>query len=230
MNRPELEHILSAYGTLLSTVDDWFERCTAVAGPQIACHTGCSGCCRGLFDITLLDACYLKAGFDRLAPAVRDRVLEKCRDRLAEMRALWPELDRPYLLNHRPDEEWELLMPEEDETPCVFLSDAGSCLVYEHRPMTCRLHGIPIVDLSGEPFYDDWCTENFTAGDPMAMPELRGEFDRLFRDELALFRQFTSVLLKQRVSELDTFIPLAPLIDFERFDWQEWLKDSGSGR
>jgi Fe-S-cluster containining protein len=187
----------------------------AQQGAHIACRAGCSGCCRGLFDITLLDAWYLKTGFDRLDQGVRETVLEKCRERLAWMRERWPELDVPYLLNYRHEDDWELLMPEEDETPCVLLSASGGCLLYDHRPMTCRLHGIPVVDSSGEAFYDEWCTLNFTAVDPLQMPELRGEFNRLFKDELALFKGFTSVLLQQEFNELDTFIPLALLMEFD---------------
>jgi Fe-S-cluster containining protein len=214
MHKQNRENILAAYGDLLASVDGWFNRCVKSAGSHITCHTGCSGCCRGLFDITLLDACYLASGFEQLEPLQRERVLAKCLTRLTELQTLWPELAHPYLLNHRPDDEWEELMPDEDETPCVLLSDEGKCLLYRYRPMTCRLHGIPLVDLSGEHFYEDWCTENFTAIDPLTLPDLRWEFDRLFRDELALFREFTTLLLDRRLNELDTFIPLALLIDF----------------
>src|SRR6185369_1663840 len=94
----------------------------------------------------------------------------------------------------------------------------------QHRPMTCRLHGIPLIDSDGEWMHDDWCTLNFVEGDPMELAGLRAPFDAMFRQEVALFRDFTEKLLKKRVSELDTFIPTAVLIDFENFDWQDWLR------
>ena len=214
-----MENILQQYGQLLASVDAWFNRSVFLATAEIACKEGCSGCCRGLFDITLLDACYLKQGFDRLDKVVQGRVLEKVVGRLAQVRSVWPEFAPPYILNHRPDEEWEMLMPEEDETPCVLLGEDGRCLVYDHRPMTCRLHGLPLVDLSGEVMDDQWCTMNFVGVDPLQMVELRYAFVQLFETELALFKIFTLQLLKQQFNEIDTIIPAALLMDFDAFDW-----------
>jgi Fe-S-cluster containining protein len=98
----------------------------------------------------------------------------------------------------------------------VLLDGEGRCLVYDFRPMTCRLNGIPLVDLSGEEFHDDWCSHNFVGMDPLGMPELRAEFRRLFADELELFRSFTLALCDEEISELDTLIPTALLMDFRR--------------
>ncbi|KAF0221718.1 MAG: hypothetical protein FD174_49 [Geobacteraceae bacterium] len=218
----QLETTLNSYGRLLAEVDAWFTRCLAAHPQAIACRSGCSECCRGLFDITLLDACYLKSGFNSLPSIVREEVREKVLQRLVGLKELWPDFDRPYLLNYRPEEEWEALMPDDDETPCPLLAEDGRCLVYDHRPMTCRLHGIPLLDVSGELLHDEWCTLNFTGDNPLEMEKLRWEFTRLFKEELLLFRQFTTILFKHPFNELDTFIPTALLIDFDRFDWKEW--------
>lgn len=219
-----MDRVVSQYASLLSQIDGWFARCVELYPDRIACASGCSSCCRSLFDITLLDAFHLKLGFERLPISVQTTVLERCRLRLASMRELWPELQHPYLLNHRPDREWEALMPEADETPCVLLDQNGRCLVYGHRPMTCRLHGIPLVDLSGEVMHDEWCSMNFTGVDPLQLEGLRAPFDAIFRNEVALFRTFAERLVGQRVGELDTFIPLALLIDFKAFDWKQWFE------
>ncbi|WP_129126284.1 YkgJ family cysteine cluster protein [Geomonas oryzae] len=222
-----MDEILKRNKELLSQVDAWFSRCMETFPEHIACQSGCSACCRGTFDITLLDAYYLKRGFDALPVPVKDEVLAKCRERLTSMREHWPELDHPFVLNYRPEEDWELLMPDEDETPCVLLGDDGRCLVYENRPMTCRLHGIPLIDTEGEVMHDEWCTMNFTDVDPLALAGLTTPFDAIFREEVALFRDFTGQLLGRRVSELDTFIPLALLIDFAGFDWKRWAEEGG---
>ncbi|WP_224983415.1 YkgJ family cysteine cluster protein [Geomonas agri] len=222
-----MEEILRRNRELLAQVDAWFARCMAAYPEHIACLGGCSGCCRGTFDITLLDAYFLKRGFDALPEAVKEQVLAKCRERLALMRQEWPELDHPFVLNYRPEEDWELLMPDEDETPCVLLGEDGRCLVYDHRPMTCRLHGIPLVDTEGEVMHDEWCTMNFTEVDPLELSAITAPFDAIFREEVALFRDFTERLLGQRVSELDTFIALALMIDFDGFDWKSWAEEGG---
>jgi Fe-S-cluster containining protein len=214
--------ILADYQRLLGRIDTWFAAAALRHPEQIRCGKGCSGCCRGLFDITILDGALLQQGFAQLPPTVRGEVLEKATARLARMQQLWPELAPPYLLNHRPDEEWEQLMPDDDETPCVLLDDHGHCLVYDHRPMTCRLHGLPLVDISGEVMHDEWCTENFMDTDPLALTDLAAPFDEIFRQEVMLGREFSRALLGDAVHELDTFIPPALLVDYAEFPWGKW--------
>jgi hypothetical protein len=104
-------------------------------------------------------------------------------------------------------------MPEEDETPCLLLSETGGCLVYEHRPMTCRLNGIPLIDVSGEELFDEWCTLNFTDVDPRDLTELRFGFTELFGRELLLFRELVRLLTGTARNEIDLFIPAAIVLD-----------------
>jgi hypothetical protein len=87
------------------------------------------------------------------------------------------------------------------------------------------LHGIPLIDLSGEIFHDEWCTLNFPKDDPLIVDGLRWRFRECFRDELSLFKVFTDSLFGQRVRELDTFIPAALLMDFRGFDWNDWWRE-----
>lgn len=223
-----IRELLAPYRELLNEVDIWFRRCSLAAGEQIACQRGCSACCRGLFDITLLDAFLLKDGFDRLAAAVRRRAGQAARGRVTAIQRCWPDFKPPFLLNLYPEERWDEVMPDEDETPCPLLGDDGLCLVYESRPMTCRLHGIPMVDVSGELLFDEWCTLNFTECNPLQMQTLRAPFNDLFTQEQLLFREFTKRLLGRPFNELDTLIPAAVLLDFDDFRLPEPLWSQGS--
>lgn len=220
-----MKTILKNYAALLSAVDRWFARSVSQFPHEIQCAKACSDCCRGLFDITLLDAWYLKMGFDLLDDDVKRRVTRKAELRLKALQMLWPELSTPHILNIRPEEEWEELMPDEDETPCPLLSEAGQCLVYDYRPMTCRLHGIPLVDVSGEVFHDEWCSLNFIVENPLLKQELQWNFSSCFDTEVALFQQFTSKIFQECIKELDTFIPLAILTDFDSVDWRGWWSE-----
>lgn len=222
----KMDLILQKYGALLGKVDTWFAGCARKHPSAISCLTGCSDCCRGLFDITLLDALYLKMGFDRLDEGTRDHVTDKAKSRLLSLQALWPDFEVPYILNYRPEEEWEILMPEDDETPCPLLGKGGTCMVYDFRPMTCRLHGLPLIDVSGEVLHDEWCTLNFYGGNPLEMDDLRWEFNALFMEELLIFNEVTMEMFKQSINELDTFIATALLIDFERFPWLKWREEN----
>ena len=212
-----MNDLLERYGELLREVDRWFSGCIRRHGDRIACSRGCSACCRGLFDITILDALYLKSGIDALPEAVQHSLRMKASDRLASLTARNPAFVEPWILNRIPEEEWEELMPEAEETPCLLLGEDGTCLVYGQRPMTCRLNGIPLFDTSGEAIMDEWCTLNFRGVDVAALPEdIRHPFLDLFAQELLLFRDLTRRLLGEAINEMDTFIPAAVLLDAEK--------------
>lgn len=208
-----MNDILEKYGILLREVDNWFEHCLDRHSESISCHRGCSECCRGLFDITLLDAIYLKQGFDRLPASVQESIQIKTAGRLNALTDQWPGFSRPWILNSMPEEMWDELMPEDDETPCPLLSDSGACLVYEHRPMTCRLNGIPMIDTDGEELFDEWCTLNFVDCDPVRLEDIRHPFNELFTQELLLFRALMMRLFGEAFNELDTIIPAAVFLD-----------------
>lgn len=211
-----MNNLLDRYGELLAEVDAWFHGCALRHPAQITCQRGCSSCCRGLFDITLLDALYLKHGIDRLDPDLRNRVTETALEHLRILSQKFPSFKEPWILNLIPEAEWDTIMPEDDGAPCPLLSVAGHCLVYGFRPMTCRLNGIPLIDVSGEEFSDEWCTLNFTEEDPRQYKELRYKFNELFTQELLLFQELVRILTGASLSEVDTIIPAAIVLELER--------------
>ena len=210
-----MQDILERYSRLLQEVDSWFAGCVQRHEGLIRCARGCSSCCRGLFDITLLDALYMRSGFNLLSDDIQNSIRLKAKAQLEPLAARWPAFRAPWILNPIPETEWDDMMPEDDETPCPLLSETGVCLVYAHRPMTCRLNGIPLIDLSGEELFDDWCTLNFVDSDPLTAEDLRYPFNELFAQELLLFHELTRRLLGKAVSELDTIIPAAIFLDAE---------------
>jgi len=210
-----MQDILDQYGSLLREVDKWFASCLHQFPENISCHQGCSSCCRGLFDITLLDALYLKSGFDKLPDDIRKFVLSKSEARLDAVSRVYPAFTQPWLLNSIPESEWDLIMPENDEIPCVLLSESGKCMVYDYRPMTCRLNGIPMIDNSGEGLFDEWCSLNFVNVDPLLLEGIRFHFNELFAQELLLFRELSRRMTGQPMNEIDTVIPAALSIDVE---------------
>ncbi len=210
-----MDEVLDRYGLLLREVDGWFAESANNHRDRVGCRRGCSACCRGLFDITLLDALYARRGFELLSESVKSGVRVKALSRLNESAERLPGFSSPWLLNSFPESLWDNLMPEDDPTPCVLLSDGGECLIYDHRPMTCRLNGIPLIDVDGEELFDDWCTMNFIDRDPAGLPGLRHPFKELFAQELLLFREMSRRLLGKSLNELDTLVPAAICIDLE---------------
>lgn len=210
-----MNELLDEYRALLEKVDRWFDGCCEALPDQIACKRGCSACCRGLFEISLLDAALLQQGFALLNPTVQNEIRRVAEARVTELQAQWPEFVHPYILNRLPHDDWQQ-MPEGDMTPCPLLDEAGLCRVYRFRPLVCRLHGLPNIDSSGESFSDEWCSLNFTGSNPLELTKLRAPFRDLFGREFDLLGDFARRQLGLETLELDTFIPSALLIDFAR--------------
>ncbi len=208
--------LLDRYGLLLGEVDSWFRHCLELHPELIVCQNGCSECCRGLFDITLLDALYLRRGFDKLPERQKTEIAQAATRRLELLSQVNPGFVEPWLLNGIPESDWDALMPEDDDTPCLLLSETGGCLVYEYRPMTCRLNGIPLIDDSGEELFDEWCTLNFTEEDPRRLATIRFGFTQLFTQELHLFQELIRLLTGSARNEVDLFIPAALVMDRTR--------------
>jgi len=209
-----METILHQYRQLLDAVDAWFLRCRQHLGGEGGCRSECAECCRGLFDITLLDACLLRQGFEQLPPATRGQVLSRSRPILQRLQRRFPGIDQGWLL---PADAADCLpLVDEEETPCPLLDAAGRCLLYAHRPLTCRLYGLPHVDVSGETFLDEWCPHRGAGRDLLAMPGLRWEFKRVFAEEGRLLRVIADRLQRPLAEDLDTFIPVALQIDLAR--------------
>jgi Fe-S-cluster containining protein len=169
-----------------------------------------------LFDITLLDALYLKRGFDRLDESLKISIACTADERLKALSQQFPLFVAPWILNQLPESEWDAIMPEEDEAPCPLLSETGACLVYEYRPMTCRLNGIPLIDVSGEELFDEWCTLNFVKANPLKCEDLRFGFTELFAQELLLFQELIRILTGKTINEVDTIIPAAIVCEMEK--------------
>jgi Fe-S-cluster containining protein len=93
----------------------------AAAAYRFAC-TGCEeSCCRTRFHHhTLVEYHGLRDGFERLPAGPQAEILARA-------------------------ESWcaEHARPRSDARPLCPLNSGGRCVLYAHRPMICRLHGIP---------------------------------------------------------------------------------------
>jgi Fe-S-cluster containining protein len=89
-----------------------------------ACRAGCSRCCHGLkIEASAPEAVAIAEYLRGLAP-----------EELAETRAQLAE-EAEYARSLDADARWR------EQVPCAFLDDeAGQCVIYDVRPLTCRAH------------------------------------------------------------------------------------------
>jgi Fe-S-cluster containining protein len=109
---------------LIQIVDRALAEAARRSGSWLVCRPGCTQCCHGPFEITLLDAQRLRKGLAELerddperADAVRDRARHDA-----------------------------LVAAFSDDDPCPALDpETGTCDLYASRPITCRCFGPPVL-------------------------------------------------------------------------------------
>jgi Fe-S-cluster containining protein len=160
------------------SIDEWFKHVREKYAGQMQCGKGCTACCYGLFDISVKDARDVARGFQALPADLQERVLSKA---TAIHRAVVEPLADgavPALFGE-DDPRIDEIVEAANSPACPFLGDAGECLIYEHRPLSCRLEGVPMVDVR-DGLFGDWCELNFTDGvSKEAMADLKLDYDAI---------------------------------------------------
>jgi len=116
------EHeIMVELASIFDQMDEAYDQVAAAAGFQ--CN-GCEdNCCRSrFFHHTLTEYRYLRAGLRLLPPGDRKKIRQRA--------------EKAIRLMDRTDDGDQPL-----KTMCP-LNEKGRCILYHHRPMICRLHGI----------------------------------------------------------------------------------------
>ena len=130
------------YEKLIKTVDDVFARVKNDYPDCVKCEKGCDDCCYAMFDLTLIEALYLNQKFNTLFKD-QDRVEIEERANRADRqihkikRAAFNKLEGG---TSEADILSELAL---ERVRCPLLNDHKVCEMYEFRPATCRLYGIP---------------------------------------------------------------------------------------
>jgi len=130
------------YEAISAMADQVFEKVKEKHPDEVKCQTGCADCCHALFDLTLIEALYINHHFNqKFSGPERDRLLEKAN---RADRRIYKIKRKAYQKVAAGEDEADVLeaLAEERER-CPMLNEKELCDVYEYRPITCRLYGIP---------------------------------------------------------------------------------------
>lgn len=142
---PDLTDIFSRYEAIRREADALFSHVTGKYPAETACHKGCSDCCHALFDLSLVEAMYINRAFNDAFPHSRERsrILELASETDRKLTKAKREL---YNAQKNGESAGEIMRRAAVlRMPCPLLSEDSQCALYEHRPITCRLYGIPLA-------------------------------------------------------------------------------------
>jgi Fe-S-cluster containining protein len=138
----ELRPFFERYEALARLAEETFEKIQSQFPECVTCKITCADCCHALFDVSLIEAMYINYHFHRRFQG------EQKEKRLQ----IANTIDRKtYKLKRKAykslasgqDESKILFEMAEQRIRCPLLNDASSCDLYDYRPITCRLYGVP---------------------------------------------------------------------------------------
>ena len=130
------------YQAIVRQADELFERVQKEHPECVTCKIKCADCCHALFDLTLIEAIYINHQVNKIIKGKeKTKLLEKANraDRKTHM-------IKKQAFKSKKDgkNETEILTDiAAERVRCPLLSDNDMCDLYEYRPITCRLYGIP---------------------------------------------------------------------------------------
>ena len=130
------------YEALSAAADQVFERVKKQFPDCVQCKEECSDCCHALYDLTLIEALYMNEKFKaRFTGEEREALLEKANRADRTIHKLKRQAYQSLQEGKSEDEILTALGAE--KVRCPLLNDHDMCELYDHRPITCRLYGIP---------------------------------------------------------------------------------------
>lgn len=171
MNR--FKDIFQAYEALAAGADRVFAKIQKEYGSCVKCDVRCSDCCHSVFGLFLIESLYLNHHFSKLDWRLRREAL--ARGDRADRDLL--EMEKK-LQAYDSDPRLKARAMARERIRCPLLDDEGKCLLYAHRPITCRVYGIPSI-INGEA-RACW-KAGFEEGQPYPAFNLDGAYRELHR-------------------------------------------------
>ena len=142
---PELTPVFTAYEALVA--EAVFSRVNELHPDCVTCKPGCSDCCHAMFDLSLVEAMYLNARFIEkydFGPE-RSRILENAGSVDRKLTRMKRDYFRELRDAKGSEDAMEHIMEEAAKARirCPLLDSNDQCVLYDYRPITCRLYGIP---------------------------------------------------------------------------------------
>ncbi|OQY01930.1 MAG: hypothetical protein B6I26_02920 [Desulfobacteraceae bacterium 4572_130] len=192
------------YKAFVSIIDGIFNRVKKEYSKEVFCREKCSDCCYALFDLTIIEAIYLNYKFKEKFSGEEKR---KLIDYAAKTdRALFKLKRKAYKESQKQDNEVNILGEMAAERiRCPLLGSDNMCVLYESRPITCRLYGVP-TSSSG---ISHICgTSNFKEGKQYPTVNM----DTIYSQLQLLSAQFTSDIKSKNIKMCEMLIPVSMAI------------------
>mgnify|MGYP001469362922 FL=1 len=132
------EDLYRSYELLADKAEAAFQQMQKEHGSCMKCEPHCSDCCHAVFGLFFIEAGYLKEQFDKLTDEEKRAALTRCEQAEKSLERL-----QNMLQEHEGDPQMQAYILSRERIPCPLLNEHQECILYLHRPITCRVYGIP---------------------------------------------------------------------------------------
>ena len=130
------------YEELVAMANTVFERVKKEYPECVTCKLECCDCCYALFDLSLIEGLYINYHFNKkFKGKERHRLIEKANRADRDAYRIKKKAYRDFKAGKKEDDI--LTDIAEKRIRCPLLNEQNRCDMYEYRPITCRLYGIP---------------------------------------------------------------------------------------
>ncbi len=138
----DFSEFFKRYEAIIGEADQVFKAVRDRFSENVRCEKGCCDCCHALFDLTLVEALHLNRAFNAAFKGkARNAILERADEADRKVHKLKREAFKA--VQEGKDAQELLAEMAKAKVRCPLLSDEGLCELYDHRPATCRIYGVP---------------------------------------------------------------------------------------
>jgi Fe-S-cluster containining protein len=131
------------YESLVTEIEKGIDKVKEAFPEEVRCGKQCSDCCFAVFDLSLIEAVHLNYHFfQEKAKKDQEAILERAN--AADRRAYRIKRNLNKMLTEGKQTEEEILASlSQERIECPLLNQNSLCDLYECRPITCRVYGVP---------------------------------------------------------------------------------------
>ena len=210
------------YEEIVAMADSVFERVKKEYPECVTCKLECCDCCYALFDLSLIEGLYINYHFNnKFKGKERDRLIDRSNRADRDVHRIKKKAYKDLKAGEKEDDI--LMNIAEQRIRCPLLNEQNLCDMYEYRPITCRLYGIPTT-IGGK---GHTCGKSgFVEGKPYPTVNLDILQNNLYKIAAELVKEIKS----RHVKMTDMLVPLSMALltnyDEEFFGLKTVKKDS----
>lgn len=134
-----IDELFSRYSAIAKTADSLFKIIQEKYPLSVKCRIHCCDCCFAIFGVFPIEAAYISYHFSRLDRKVRRDVIRRAEKSEVEMLKAHDRLEEVFEDNQR----MKNFGLGKQRVKCPLLKNKKECVLYDHRPIICRVYGVP---------------------------------------------------------------------------------------